>query len=394
MAKGKKGIFSRLIEGPERSEDYARKTLPTNRWSLGFDLFRTNIGKIIKINFLMLLFILPIFAVLYLRTGLISGQALAAPFAQNIGIGYPAYPFITGLAEGIVLNTDIVTFIALFVVAFIASIGISGGFYVMRNLVWTEGVFVASDFWVGVKKNYKTVLCSTLSYVLILTITVLSIDFVNLQIANDPSTTVFFSISKVISYVFIVFFTAVYLFTLTLGVTYELRFTKLLRNAFIFTIGLLPLNVFFIALSASTLLLLLFEITSIFFAFGIIAIVLVGLSFFALVWTNYSQWAFDEFLNDKIAGAKKYRGIYKKDVINEPEEFVYKKSKLNRAIKPVTDYDVEITELPTMFTRADLVRLEESKKRMIEDSKKYEEEHKNEVSSTDIDEFMKDEDKK
>ena len=265
MAKGRKGIFSRLIEGPERSEDYARKTLPTNRWSLGFDLFRTNIGKIIKINFLMLLFIVPIFVVLYFRSALISGQALSAPFAQNIGIGYPAYPFISGLAENIQLNTDIVTFIAIFIVAFIASIGISGGFYVMRNLVWTEGVFVASDFWVGVKKNYKTVLVSTLAYVLILTITFLSIDFVNVQIAYNPSTKVFFTISNVVSYVFIAFFTAVYLFCLTLGVTYELKFTKLLRNAFIFTIGLLPLNVFFIALSVSILLLLLFEITSIFF---------------------------------------------------------------------------------------------------------------------------------
>ena len=121
----------------------------------------------------------------------------------------------------------------------------------------------------------------------------------------------------------------------------------------------------------------------------------IALSFgvFTLIWTNYSQWAFDEFLNDKIAGAKKYRGIYKKNASNEPEEFVYKKSKLSKAIKPVTDYDVEIAELPEMFTRADLQKLEESKKRMIEDSKKYEEEHSKETSNTDIDEFMEKEDK-
>mgnify|MGYP003304268184 CR=1 FL=1 len=50
MATKKRGIFSKLIEGPERSEDYARKTLPTNRWSLGWDLFKTNFGKIFKIN--------------------------------------------------------------------------------------------------------------------------------------------------------------------------------------------------------------------------------------------------------------------------------------------------------------------------------------------------------
>jgi hypothetical protein len=158
-------------------------------------------------------------------------------------------------------------------------------------------------------------------------------------------------------------------------------------------IGLIPLNVFFMALSVAFLLLLLFDITSIFFALGLIAILLIGLSLFALIWTNYSQWAFDEFLNDKIAGAKKYRGIYKKNASNEPEEFVYKKSKLSKTIKPVTDYDVEITELPEMFTREDLLKLEESRKRMIEDSKKYEEEHKDDAPSIDIDEFMKDDNK-
>ena len=118
-----------------------------------------------------------------------------------------------------------------------------------------------------------------------------------------------------------------------------------------------------------------------------------GLSIAALIWTNYSQWAFDEFLNDKIAGAKKYRGIYKQNVSNDPEEFVYKKSKLSKAIKPVTDYDVEIAELPEMFTRADLQKLAESKKRMIEDSEKYAKEHNLENSTTDIDEFMEKEDK-
>ena len=126
----------------------------------------------------------------------------------------------------------------------------------MRNLVWTEGVFVASDFWSGVKKNYKTVLPSTLLYVIVLAITFLSIDLSNVQIAYNPSSTVVFTISKVISWVFIVFFTAVYLFMLTLGVTYELKFTKLLRNALIFTIGLLPLNVFFMALALAILLFL------------------------------------------------------------------------------------------------------------------------------------------
>ncbi len=386
MAKGKKGIFSRLVEGPERSEDYARKTLPTNRWALGWDLFKNNLGKIVKINLLVLLFIFPIFVVLYFRSVLLSGQAMLAPFSQNIAIGYPAFPFLTGEGERILLNTNAISFAVIIILALYCSVGISGGLYVMRNLVWTEGVFVSSDFWTGVKKNYGIVLASTLTYLILLSITILSINLSNLQIALSPSSVVIFTITKILSYIFIFFFTSVYLFMLTLSVTYELKFIKLIKNAIILTVGLLPINVFFMAFSCIMLTLLLFDITSMMFSLGLILVLLIGLGVFLLIWTNYSQWVFDEFLNDKVAGAKKYRGIYKK-TDGDDEEFVYRKSTLtSRPIKPITDYDIEIAELPQSYSRADLIRLEESKKRMIEDSDRYAEEHSGNLDK--IDEFM------
>ena len=59
MAQQKQGWLSRLYEGREKSEDYARNSLPTNRWSLFWDIFKGNFGKIVKINLLMLIFFLP-----------------------------------------------------------------------------------------------------------------------------------------------------------------------------------------------------------------------------------------------------------------------------------------------------------------------------------------------
>ena len=63
----KKGFMARLIEGPERSETYARSTLPTNRWELGWDVFKTNTGKLFGLNLLTLVFTLPFLALLLLR---------------------------------------------------------------------------------------------------------------------------------------------------------------------------------------------------------------------------------------------------------------------------------------------------------------------------------------
>ena len=50
MAQQKKGLIARMLEGKERSDDYARSTLPTNRWQLFFDIFKGNFGKLVKIN--------------------------------------------------------------------------------------------------------------------------------------------------------------------------------------------------------------------------------------------------------------------------------------------------------------------------------------------------------
>lgn len=374
----KKGLFQKLIEGPERSEDYARSTLPSNRWALGWDLFTTNLGKLVKINLLSFLFLFPLFLLLVFRSLLISIQAGDAPFSQNMGIGYPIVPNMAGFEETILLRVDVLFFIVLFILAFYLSVGISGGFYVVRNLVWTEGVFVASDFWTGVKKNYKTVLSSTLTFVLILGLSVITIDSANMQLATGDGNAVFLTISKIACFIGIVFFSICYLYSLTLGVTYKLRFFKLLRNSVICTIALLPLNLFFGIFALLPFALLLIDATSMLFSIGVILVLIISISILMLIWTNYSQWVFDEFVNDKVAGAKKNRGIYKKNQVQQQEEeFDFSTTTLySKHIKPVTDTEVEIEVLQEGYSRKDLLRLQESKKAMMEDSDRYAEEQK------------------
>lgn len=396
MATKKKGLFTRLVEGPERSEDYARKTLPSNRWALGWDLFATNTMKLLKINLLVLLFLFPLFILLYLRTFLIEVSASSANFSQNIGLAYPSLPQsdLLGKSENIIYSADFIFFIALFVCSFYMSVGIAGGMYVMRNLVWTEGVFVSSDFWRGVKKNYSQVLRSTLLFVFFIGVTILTSDLCSIQVAMQNEISWLFSILQIISYIFAIIIIVTYLYMLSVGVTYKHDFIGIIRNSFVLSVGFLPINVFFVLLASLPFMLLLLEMSSMFFALGLVLIVFLAISIFLLIWTNYSQWVFDQVVNDSVKGAKKYRGIYKKDVSSAPEEFVYKKNKFKtRAIKPITDSEIEIATLPESYSRADLIKLEESKKLMIEDSERYAKEHeKDEVSSDkeSVLEFMED----
>lgn len=396
----KKGFIAKIIEGPERSETYARSTLPTNRWELGWDVFKTNKGKLFGLNLLTLLFCLPLVALFVMRYVLKTVDIAIFPFTQNMGIGYPAYPATSGLQAQLALNVNVEFFKFVIIgVAFLA-VAISGGFYVMRNMVWAEGVMVASDFFKGVKQNYFVVFFSLLFYTVIMAASVLSLNMSSVLIATGGGIKWLLVVAQVLTYVIMAIATMMVFYMITLGITYKLSFGALIRNSFILSIALVPTNVFFIAFSAVWLLLLLLgKVIPLLLIIGIFMVFIWGISLFMLVWTDYSNWVFDTYVNDKVPGAKKNRGIYKPSANDtaEDENAVIERSKLtSRPIKPITDTEVEIYELPTSFSRADLQKLEETKEAMRRDSDKYAEEHKNDVAPT-IDELMGDdetEDKK
>ncbi|HIX08013.1 MAG TPA: hypothetical protein H9741_06055 [Candidatus Borkfalkia faecipullorum] len=383
----KKGFIARMLEGKERDEEYARSTLPSNRWALFWDIFKGRFSKLVIVNLLMLLFFIPLVAVgffMYLWTGTMGGMY---PFSNSILVGFPAYPNLMGAPEQINLSATFTGGALMIVAALIAAVGISGGMYVIRNMVWTEGIFVANDFWRGIKINIVVVLQSTLFYSIFLFGFFISIRFSEYIIASGTGSTVWMTISMAISYVAIVIFTMMYLWMLAMGGSYKLKFFQLLKNSFLMTFGLIFQNIFFVILMAIPVILIL--LGSFFQMVGIVFMILFGLSFMLLVWLDYTQWAFDKFIESKREGGKVNRGIYAKvgkggsqsKAVQEYEANLQaamsvKSDLSSRPIKPITD-DLKVYELPESFSRDDLKKLRESKERIIEDTEKYAEEHQN-----------------
>ena len=388
----KKGFIARMIEGPERSETYAASTLPTNRWQLGWDVFKTNTGKHFKINLLTLVFLLPFIAICVLTYMYKLANVDILPFTQNMAIGYPSYPSTFGLSANLALSASVEFFKFLIVGTLVGAVGLSGGFYVMRNMVWAEGVMVGSDFFKGVKQNYFVVLFSLLFYGVIMGLSVISVNMAQLFIDTCTGIKWLLISAQVLTYIIMGIVSIMVLYMITLGVTYKLSFGKLIRNSFILTIGLIPTNVFFAFLAALPFLLFSLKV-SMLMALAIVLVFVWGFSIFMLIWTDYSNWVFDRFINDKVPGAKKNRGIYKPNATEEDgEQIIFEKTKLNSSIKPITDYDVELYELPESFSRKDLQKLEETKEAMRRDSDKYAEEHENDDKKPEtIDDLMKDE---
>ncbi len=384
----KKGFIARMLEGKERDEEYARSTLPTNRWALFWDIFKGRFSKLVIVNLLMLLFCIPLIVVVVFMMSYGSAQRALMPFSQWMLVGYPAIPSLVGVPEQVAVSTNLMFTPFILVGALIAGIGISGGMYVIRNMVWTEGIFVANDFWRGIKINIGVVLLSTLFYVVMLMLMILAIGWADLFIATGTGNRVLFTISQVVSYIAIAIFTIMYLWMLAMGGSYKLKFHQLLKNAFLMTFGLIFQNIFFVVLMAIPVILIL--LGSFFQMIGFIIMVLFGLSLMLLIWLDYTQWAFDKFIESKREGGKFNRGIYEKvnkkggsqskavqEYQQNLEEAMSVKSDLSsRPIKPITD-DLKVYELPESFSRDDLRKLRESKEAIVEDTQKYAEEHMN-----------------
>ena len=369
MAQQKKGLITRLLEGKEKSEEYARSTLPTNRWQLFWDIFKGNFGKIVKVNLLTIIFFIPMIAVVVLRILMLESNGLLYPFGANLGVGYPAAPIQAGLSESLAMTNNFMLYIGLVLTSFIAALGLSGGMYVIRNMVWTEGIFVSNDFWRGIKLNYKNALQSALFFCVVLALCGSMVNLSDFTIAAgtlSKGQVVWMRISQVISYILLVLAAMMTLWSIALGVNYKFKFIAMLKNSFLLTIGTLPQTVFF----------------------GVIALI----PFALLVWWDFAQWVVDKYINPKIEGAKVGRGIYNKDgsstltgddsaaaIEYQRTLLSYGRSKLvARPIKPIDD-SLQVYELPASFTREDLKRLRDSKQNIVEDSEAYAEEHKNDI---------------
>ena len=85
--KQHKGLVARWLEGKERSEEYARSTLPTSRWALFWDIFKGRFGKLMLTNLLMLLTILPLLAVIIFRYLSLTVQGTNAVFGAGLMVG-------------------------------------------------------------------------------------------------------------------------------------------------------------------------------------------------------------------------------------------------------------------------------------------------------------------
>ena len=95
----RRGLVARWLEGKERSEDYARSTLPSNRWQLFWDIMKGRFGRLMLVNLLTLITFVPLILVYFWRYLVMAAQAMLGPYGSGLGVGYPVIPNVVCVAE-------------------------------------------------------------------------------------------------------------------------------------------------------------------------------------------------------------------------------------------------------------------------------------------------------
>lgn len=401
MAK-RQGFFNRLIMGSDNMPDFTPAQLPKTRWGLFADVFKNKLFETFKLSLWGDLFLLPL--VVFFIFNFINTRAynIYIPYDANIGIGFPLETDAIIRGQSFAFTSEFQSLLIMIPLIVVLFLGMAGALYVMRRLVWGEPVTVTRHFFKGIKDNWKCAVVTGLLFSMSLFIMMFSFLIFGM-LDNAGFINILMIIIAVIQFILVC---GVALFAMTQSVTYKMKIKQILSNGFVFGFALVAQNVFFLFIaffpviipeilalfSASTR----FTIAPIFY----ILYAILGVGFSMLVLTVYSQYAFDKYLNDRVEGAKKNRGMY----VMTPEEekrleierikthnVVYGAAYVAKRLSSINE-GAGITPLSASYSRADLQKLSEEKNRIkdevekeraeaeaqiAEEIKKYDEEQEN-----------------
>ncbi|MFA7032003.1 MAG: hypothetical protein WC201_00315 [Bacilli bacterium] len=200
--------------------------------------------------------------------------------------------------------------IVYYICLLIFSIGLAGAFYVMKKLLFNEGVSFKRDFLKGIKNNGGIFLAATAFYGFIITI---SYFVMNLLSSDDliqyylPVFIVFCILSVLVL--------GMYLVSLMMVTIYKVSFGKMIKNALLIVITRIPYIL--LSITGSVLLFIICYLipTNIALYISIFAYAFIGLGHSVLFVSIIDIYLFDELVNKK-----QYPEIYRKGLFDATNE--------------------------------------------------------------------------
>jgi len=207
-----------------------------------FKLFARKFTQLMRLNLMMLFQIIPIIAIVYVYfTGAKTQSAMSALFAPLYGIGkivpsaaVSANLDLLGMQIELPVFSLVVNIIIICLVVFLAiTYGWQnvGATYVLRGLFRGDAVFIWSDYFYAIKRNFKQAFfMGLLDFIFTV---VLIIDFIFFYYKTGESFGTDFMYFMIFALVIIYLTMRFYIYHLL--ITFDLSIMKILKNALIFT---------------------------------------------------------------------------------------------------------------------------------------------------------------
>ncbi len=235
------------------------------RFFLFFELFFEKFTRLIGLNFIYFICLLPLILGVYYSVIVNSLIETSADILK-----YPPVIFTPSLAGTILLVVSV----------FITGPATAGFTYVIRNMQRREHSWVMSDFFEHFKKNFKQgIIMSVVDILGYLVLYVALMFYLYIMPVDAPEMgTAIPMLGAIFVMAVTIVFTWAHYYIYTMMVTFKLDFGKLFKNALIFAIAKLPLNVLITAILA----LIIASIACTLSLTGIIAGVIIPVIFFSL----------------------------------------------------------------------------------------------------------------
>ena len=278
------GLFSGMFSGKSNRPDFTPDMMPKNRFELFFEMLKLNLFNLLKVNLMYFVFWIPFWIWTWMNLNVLltydSVEAFAADgYMMVYAMGAALCVMITGPAKCALK-------------------------YITRNYARDEHVWLWSDFIGAIKANWKQGLALSVLNGLFLFLFVYGLSFYNNMAAATGSYVYLFL--QVLLVVLGVMFLLMNLYAWPMMVTYELKFTQILRNSLVLAIGRLPQSVLFGLITIIPLIIAGFWMPFLFWYF------IIGYALASFVNCSYTNAAFDRFFNTRIEGAEVGRGMQKK----------------------------------------------------------------------------------
>lgn len=293
--------------GKSGKGDYTKDDLPTNRWQLFWEMLRTRLSGLCRLNLMYMLIWLPTMIVLMMGvTSMFSGLTTEeGEIVENAG------ELLQSIVQG--------TLLLLVPCIGITGIATPGVAYVTRNWSRDEHAFIWSDFKDAVKANWK----QSLPISLITGFLPIAV-YVGWTFYGDMSqTSALMALPQVLVLMVGIMWALAVTYMHPLIVSYQLRFRDVLRNAFIIAVARLPMSVGIRLLHCVPVVIavaLAMVVNPIYCMLGLFAYYfLFGFAFSRFITASYTNGVFDKYINSRIEGAAVNRGL-NTDVDDDDDE--------------------------------------------------------------------------